>query len=77
LYKNICAGGVFTLALIGAGLPAYAAGQDGGAWPAMRALGQDIPVNRDEWKRIRKPPSRNRHANRTEFLRFVRLLSQR
>jgi len=51
LYKNICAGGVFTLALIGAGLPAYAAGQDGGAWPAMRALGQDIPVNRDEWKK--------------------------
>jgi cobalt-zinc-cadmium efflux system outer membrane protein len=48
LYKNICAGGVFTIALIGAGLPVCATGQDGGAWPAMRALGQDIPVNRGE-----------------------------
>lgn len=39
---------VFAVALIGAGLPAHADEKDGGAWPAMRPLGRNIPANRGE-----------------------------
>lgn len=42
---------VLTLVIVGTGLRVYAENaenSDGSAWPAMRALGQDIPANRGE-----------------------------
>ncbi len=51
--NNICASlrVVLTLVMAGMGLRASAAHaetNDGGAWPAMRALGRDLPANRGE-----------------------------
>lgn len=49
LYKHTCACVVFTTTLMSAGLSAQADDQNGSAWPATCALGQDIPVNREKW----------------------------
>jgi len=39
---------VLALAMAGTGMQAYAESNGGSAWPAMRALGRDIPANRGE-----------------------------
>ena len=47
-YQYPCIRNMLAFAVIGTGLAGYAETNDGNAWPAMRPLGQDIPIQRGQ-----------------------------